>query len=277
MNSPILSIEELKDLMSQDVDLHILDASIAFQIPGEMEKITGKHIPGARRFDYDTVFCDSTSSLPHMMPPEEDFNRKAQLLGINNDSVIVCYDNAGTFASPRAWWMFKAMGHKQVFVLNGGLPAWIAAAGETTSSYKTIEKLGDFNGELHSEYFVDSDSVLRHTSRQSAYILDARSQQRFDGKVPEPRKGIRSGHIPTSFCLPYTQLLEHGHLKSLSGLKKEFNALGCELINKPIIFSCGSGVTACILLLAAQLIGYSSLTIYDGSWTEWGASSLPIE
>ncbi len=275
--SPLISATELKQLLdAQSTPIQVLDASIDFQIPSELAKITGQVIPDALRFDYDHHFCDPESSLPHMMPSEVRFNQLAQQLGLYNESLIVVYDNSGTYASPRAWWMLKAMGHHNVRVLNGGLRAWIAAGYPTLPNHAKPKEAGNFSGTLNPHYFLSAGQVLQHSQQQSANIIDARSLARFNAEVPEPREGIRSGHIPNAQCLPFSQVLQEGMFKQPQELRAEFAALnlpqqlGC-------VFSCGSGVTACIILLAAYLIGLQDLAIYDGSWTEWGANAnLPI-
>ncbi|MDW3048847.1 sulfurtransferase, partial [Vibrio sp. Vb1554] len=248
----LISAKELHALLDQQ-NVKLLDASISFQIPSESKKITDKWIPNTYRFDYDNDFCLPDTSLPHMMPTEAGFNASAQKLGLNNEDLIIVYDNSGTLASPRAWWMLKAMGHHNVQILNGGLRAWVEAGYPTQSDFEAASQKGNFHGTLDKTYFLSADNVLIHSNARSANIVDARSKERFHAQVAEPREGIRSGHIPGSVCLPFSHLMERGFIKPLSGLQAAFEPLPL-VSDKPIIFSCGSGVTACILLLGAYLL-----------------------
>lgn len=233
-------------------------------------------IPGSRWFDLKTTFKDPASSLPNTIPTAADFQQNCRALGINQDSTIVLYDANGVYSSPRAWWLFRVMGHEKVVVLNGGLPAWLAAEGATEPFRENAVKKGDFTAELQIDQIRYTDAILENIEQQKAQVLDARSGGRFAGSEPEPRAGLSSGHIPGSQSLPFTKLLNNGQFKSDEALKQVFGQL--ELDERPLIFSCGSGITACISLLAAEQVLDHPKSVYDGSWTEWASTEgLPIK
>ena len=234
-------------------------------------------IQGALRFDFDNHLRDKSTDLPHMMPSADFFTEEMQKLGIHKDSAIVVYDYVGVYSSPRAWWMFRAMGHDQVAVLDGGLPAWKKAGYPCGTEAATIAPTrGDFISHPKPGMFVDSTYVLTALSDPAFSVVDARSEGRFKGQEPEPRAGLRGGHMPNAVNIPFADLVVDGLLLSPESLKSIF----AKQVNKDqqLIFSCGSGVTACVDALAAELAGYSKLTIYDGSWSEWGleSSGLPV-
>ncbi len=257
-------------------NLVILDASLPPIGKPNAAKETLK-IPNAIFFDIENVFSDTSSHLPHTMLSPEAFTKAAATLGINHDSIIVAYDTTGVYSSPRAWWLFRTMGHKQVFVLNGGLPAWKQAGQECEPIENvTLTKSGNFTANYQADLYKDSQDILAVLDDKTQLIIDARSEERFLGKVAEPREGLRRGHIPHAVNLPFPTILQGNFLREKHELENIYANLATE--NKPLIFSCGSGVTACILALGAEVAGYSPISVYDGSWAAWGLpSDLPIE
>jgi thiosulfate/3-mercaptopyruvate sulfurtransferase len=275
--SSLVSIEWLQLNLAAE-NLVILDASVPPVVPGFVQINSPESflaIPGARRFDYDQKVCMPNSSLPHMLPGPELFQEEVRKLGINQDSIIVVYDDVGLYASPRAWWMFRAMRHQQVAVLDGGLPAWIDSNLATRDQLDDRPLSGNFTANLDTELFCDFNVVLTATDDCNCTIMDARSAGRFYAREPEPRPGMRGGHMPNAKSLPFPNVLDNGAMKPLEELKPLFESL-TEPENK-LIFSCGSGLTACVLALAAHLAGYENLSVYDGSWSEWGVPGhLPV-
>lgn len=273
----IISCEQLAQIQS-DSKVVILDASIP--PVGKMAKPTHSWpmtiIPGALRFDLDGDFSDHHAKYPHTMVNESVFQQKSRMLGINQDTQIVVYDNLGLFSAARAWWMFKSMGHHRVAVLDGGLPAWIKAKHLTTTFEPSDIPHGNFVAEASVGYFKNAEHVLHVMNTTDTTIVDARANNRFKGEVPEPRAGVRSGHIPGSKNVPYGNLLNDGLLKPVGALEQIWQSIAPP--EQALILSCGSGVTACVLALSASLAGYKNLSVFDGSWSEWGTDTqYPVE
>ncbi len=235
----------------------------------------GGHIPGAVFFDIEAV-CDHSTDLPHMLPGPAQFGEAVGTLGIGNDDTVVVYDSIGLFSAARVWWTFRVFGAKSVFILDGGLPRWKAEGrmleiGEAKRPAKT------FKAEMNVGAVALLDDVRIALAGDSTQVVDARSVERFAGKAPEPRPGLRSGHMPRAFNVPYERLLDNGRLASRERIEAAFKDAGVDL-DKPIITSCGSGVTAAILTFALQSIGKEPQGLYDGSWAEWGGRpDLPVE
>ena len=273
---PLVSVQWLAAHID-DPDLVVLDATFhPVAAPPPPAGLTGPvFLPHARIFDFDARICDESSSLPHMMPSAESFEREVRALGVNEGSRVVIYDRIGVFSSPRGWWMFKAMGHDGVAVLDGGLPAWHAAQLPLAAAPAVVRAPGNFVARPRPGSFCDAEHVLRAIDDRQALVLDARPEGRFLGRDPEPRPGLRSGHMPNAVNLPFFTLQERGRMRSPEELARLFQS---KVSGSPeLVLSCGSGVTACVLALGASLAGYSNLTVYDGSWSEWGMpSSRPV-
>jgi len=257
---------------SQDPDLRILDAS--WYLPGEnrnpLEEYSKSHIPGALFFDIDEI-ADKDTHLPHMVPSQELFATRVRKMGIDNGHQIVVYDTAGIFSSPRVWWLFKLMGHKDIAVLDGGFPKWLEEGREVEDVPPQVNER-HYYSRKQAQLVKSRDEVQKASSEGSPQILDARPKTRFMGLLPEPRPGLRSGNIPNSINLPYTNLLnENGTMKEKQDLLEEFKSSGLDL-DKPVITSCGSGITASILFLARDMIGHRNISLDDGSWVEWGST-----
>jgi len=266
MIEPIVNSEWLKqNLVKQN--LIILDSSPTSNISNLKSEHEGVQIVGARYFDLKNKFSDKEAEMPNTLPNPEQFQKGSRALGINKDSIIIIYDNIGIYTSPRVKWMFNAMGHKEVAVLDGGLPEWINNNGAIEKSTKKEYSLGNFEATPIKSSVKDMEEVKEMIGKEDYIILDARSEGRFNGTSPEPREGLSSGHIPNSKNLPYTNVLSDGRMKPKEELEKIFDNISID--DKPITFSCGSGLTACIVLLGAEIISKKSLSVYDGSWTEW--------
>ena len=258
-----------------DPDLVILDGSPESNKADMAVRHPGVRISGARFFDLKTRFSDQASDLPNMIPAPDAFTEGCQALGINAASKIVVYDNLDLYASPRVWWMFRVMGHANVAVLDGGLNAWIASGGATEVISERSYERGDFTAAYDAAAVKDAAQIFANIEAEAFSVIDARSAGRFNAEVPEPRPNSRSGRIPGSSNLPFGALCKDGKFLPKAALKARFDKLN--LGGDPLVFSCGSGMTACIGLLAAALVLENDLALYDGSWSEWGASEWGAE
>ncbi len=252
--------------------LSIIDASWYLPAQGRdaRAEYDAAHIPGAVFFDQDAVVA-SGSTLPHALPDARTFARHVGAMGVSADDTIVVYDGPGLFSAPRVWWMFRIMGVAQVFLLDGGLDRW-KAEGRPVSSEPTKMAPNVFHGELDAAKVASLEEVRRIVSSGEAQIADARPAGRFEGRDPEPRPGIRGGHMPGARSLPGSTLSSGGSLLPPEELRRRFAEAGIDL-SRPVVTSCGSGVTAAIVTLALETLGHSSHKLYDGSWSEWGGRS----
>ena len=257
-------------------DVRIIDAS--WHLPTENRDAKAEyraaHIPGAVFFDIDEI-CDTETSLPHMLPHPVKFSSRMRSLGLGDGSRFVVYDSTGLYSAPRVWWMLRAMGHEDVVVLDGGLPKWIAE-GRPTEDLPLPPRERHFTVRYHSALVHTLDEVKKSLAN-GHQLVDARSPGRFEGREPEPRPGVRSGHIPGAKNLYWREILaEDGTMLPPPELAKKFKAAGVD-IQKPVITTCGSGVSAAVLALALARLGQVRTPVYDGSWAEWGSrEDLPV-
>ncbi|MDW3207663.1 MAG: 3-mercaptopyruvate sulfurtransferase [Alphaproteobacteria bacterium] len=277
---PLVSAQWLKG-KRDDPGIVILDAT--FHLPTAKRdayaEFCAERIPGARFFDVDGI-KDPDSPLPHMIPSPEQFAAHVSALGISNDTHVVCYDTYGLFSAARPWWMFRLFGHDKVSVLDGGLPAWKAAG---------LPLQTEPPAEVHAARFTPSfrpglvrrvEEVMQNLNDPKEVVLDARPADRFDGSTPEPRPEVRGGHIPGSKNLPFNLLTdpETKKVRDIHALEKLYREAGIRVGRDKVVTSCGSGVTACALVLGLHLLGDESAAVYDGSWSEWGTrTDTPID
>jgi thiosulfate/3-mercaptopyruvate sulfurtransferase len=268
MENPFVSTEWLASRLA-DPRIVILDGSWFLPAANRRpyEEYLAGHIPGAVYFDMDEI-ADKSTGLPHMLPSPEVFAAEVGKLGIGDGMTIVIYDESGLFSAPRVWWEFMAMGARDVRILDGGGPKW-RTEGRPIESGPTTRPAATFTPQFHPELVRDFDDV-KAAITANRQIADARPAGRFAGRDPEPRAGLRSGHMPGAVSLPAMELVAGGALKPMSELRAMFDAAGVDY-DKPIITSCGSGATAATLLLALKLAGAKDVAVYDGSWAEWGA------
>ncbi|ARE82944.1 3-mercaptopyruvate sulfurtransferase [Roseovarius sp. TM1035] len=261
----------------KDPDLRILDGTMFMAAEGRSGRAEyeAAHIPGARFFDIDDI-SDARSELPHMAPPVEKFMSKLRAMGVGDGHQVVVYDAKGLFSAARVWWLFRLMGQDNIAVLDGGFPKW-QAEGRAIEDMPPIIRDRHMTVRRQNQMVKDVTQVAAAAKLGDYEILDARSAARFRGEAPEPRAGLRAGHIPGSKNVPYTDLLNADMtMKDADALRAVFAATGMDM-TKPVITSCGSGVTAAIINLALERIGKTDHALYDGSWTEWGAfPTLPV-
>lgn len=272
MSSPyVVSTQWLAERLNAP-DIAIIDAS--WHLPAAKRdakaEFLAERIPGAQFFDIDDI-SDSDTPLPHMLPAPEKFTSRMKKLGIGDGKKVIAYDTAGLFSAARAWWMFRIFGHDDVAVLDGGFPKWKAEGRPIDEDPPGRPQERHFSARFQSMMVRDRSEVLNAVKTGKAQIADARPPGRFSGSEPEPRPGMRSGHMPGAANVHYATLLKpDGTLKSSDEIAKVFAAAGID-VKKPVITSCGSGITASILTLGLTLIGAKDHALYDGSWSEWGA------
>jgi thiosulfate/3-mercaptopyruvate sulfurtransferase len=267
-SDPMVSVAWLAERLNAP-DVRVIDASTF--MPGSDRHARAEyeagHIQGAVFFDIDEI-SDTDTDLPHMMPSAEKFASRVRRLGLGDGLRLVVYDSQGIFSAPRVWWMLRHMGHEDVAVLDGGLPAWVAA-GHPLEDMPPIARERHFTVRRRADLIRDMDQVTLALARETAQVVDARSAGRFDGSAPEPRPGLPSGHMRGALNVPFQSVLNaDGTLKDEAGLSAAIRSAGVDL-SAPIITTCGSGLTACVLALALARLGRDDVAVFDGSWTQW--------
>lgn len=269
------------DDISQDTlnNVQVILVSMSNPVSGEKDTASDGYIPGAVKIDLDAEGSDHSGDLPHTLLSAQAMATLLGGLGISASTTLLLYDNYGLFCAPRLWWMLKALGHQRVCVLNGGMPAWKAKGLPVSQSLKSLESIEpvQYLAQPQADWFCNSDGVVNALDNPDVTILDARSRPRFNGEVAEPRAGLRSGHMPGAVNVPFTELLTaNKSLASSDTLKSYFSNANIGLEQR-LLCSCGSGVTACIVGMAALECGAQQVTVYDGSWAEWGAgNTFPV-
>ncbi|MGB0834029.1 MAG: sulfurtransferase [Psychrobium sp.] len=254
-------------------------------VDASMNKILGRTpvlydeltcIFGSLDLALEEALANPDAPLANTIPSAAQFATHMDKLGIANDDIVVIYDNQGVYSSPRAWWLFKLMGHQQVVILNGGLVDWLAGGFATQSKHSIAVAKQDYQAQIDESWLATQKQVERVIDESNSAIIDARGELRFKGLSKEPRPNVRPGHIPSSLNLPFAEVLNGEFYKTSAQLQLVFQSLINSQSN--VIFTCGSGITACIIMLGAYIAGYQNLRVYDGSWAEWGADELlPVE
>jgi thiosulfate/3-mercaptopyruvate sulfurtransferase len=260
-------------------DVRVVDGTFTLPSvrPTGAELYRERHVPGAVFFDIDEIAAEDTP-LPHMLPPPEKFAARVRKLGLGDGHRIIAYDAAGVMGAARVWWMFRVFGHKDVAVLDGGLAKWLAE-GRPVDDLPPLPRERHFTAKVNTMMVRDKAQVLANLKSRREQVLDARAKGRFEGTAPELRPGLRSGHIPGSRNLPYDQLIDKASNTFLPAdqLAARFAASGIDR-TRPVVTSCGSGISACVLTLGLHLLGHRDVAVYDGSWTEWGQpGETPVE